>query len=101
MKLAIVQFSMAENVDQNLGRAGELVGEAARRGAELVLLPELFASRYFPRTTDKRGFALAEPSEQSRALHAMRLLARSAGVVLPVSYFERAGDRYFNSVAVF
>ena len=101
MKLAVLQFAMSENVDTNLGRAGELVAKAAAGGAELVLLPELFASRYFPRTTDKRGFALAEPTEHSRALHAMQLLAQSEGVVLPVSYFERDGERYFNSVMVY
>lgn len=100
-RVAVVQFSMGDDVDANIGRASEWVAEAAAKGANIVLLPELFASRYFPRTTDRAGMALAEPTETSRPVQAMRLLARTHGVVLPVSYFERAGDRYFNSLIVF
>jgi N-carbamoylputrescine amidase len=101
-RVAVIQFAMGENVDENIGRAGELVAEAAARGANLVLLPELFASRYFPAApVNQAAFELAEPAERSRAVQAMRLLARTHGVVLPVSYFERDGDRFYNSMLLF
>ncbi len=98
--VAVVQLALGDDVDRNLGRAGEQVAEAAARGAQVVLLPELFASRYFPRVTDDAAFALAEPAERSRVVEAMRLLARVHELVIPVSYFERAGQRCYNSVLV-
>jgi N-carbamoylputrescine amidase len=101
VRVAGVQMATSEVVDENIGRAGELVARAAEAGAQIVLLPELFASRYFPQQTRAESFALAAPPEQSRAVQAMRVLARTHEVVLPVSYFERDGDRYFNSVIVF
>jgi N-carbamoylputrescine amidase len=100
-QLAVVQFSMGDDVDANIGRASQLVAEAAARGAQIVLLPELFASRYFPRETEAASFELAEPTEQSRVVQAMRLLAATYKLVIPVSYFERDEDRFYNSVVVF
>jgi N-carbamoylputrescine amidase len=101
IQLAVVQLSMGDDVDANIGRASQLVAEAAARGAQIVLLPELFASRYFPRETAAASFELAEPTEQSRVVQAMRLLAATYKLVIPVSYFERDGDRFYNSVVVF
>jgi N-carbamoylputrescine amidase len=101
VRVAVVQMAMGDDVDANVGRAGQFVAEAAAQGAQIVLLPELFASRYFPRSPNRASFALASPPEQSRAVQAMRVLARTHQVVLPVSYFERDGERYFNSLIVF
>jgi N-carbamoylputrescine amidase len=101
IRVAVVQMAMGDDVDQNIGRAGQFVADAAARGAQIVLLPELFASRYFPRVTDAQSFALADAPERSRAVQALRVLARTHAVVLPVSYFERDGERYFNSLIVF
>ena len=101
IQVAGVQFAMGDDIVANVGRAGALVAEAAARGAHIVLLPELFASRYFPRAPRQEHFALAHAPEQSLAVQAMRVLARTHQVVLPVSYFERDGSRYFNSVIVF
>ena len=101
IKVAGIQCAMTDDIAANVGRAGELVAQAAARGAQVVLLPELFASRYFPRAPSQEHFALAQAPEQSLAVQAMRVLARVHQVVLPVSYFERDGQRYFNSVIVF
>lgn len=107
IKLAVVQMAMSERVDENIGRAGELLGKAALAGANVILLPELFAGPYFPRQMLEKDFALAEPRNKSRVIEAMRVLARTHGVVLPVSYFEREVaakpgdlDRYFNTLAM-
>jgi N-carbamoylputrescine amidase len=101
MKVAVLQLALGGDVDANVARASELVAEAAGRGAQLALLPELFASRYFPRTIGREAFALAEAPASSRAVQTMRLLARAYEIVLPVSYFERDGEQYYNSVVVF
>jgi N-carbamoylputrescine amidase len=102
VKIAAIQLALGDDVDANIGRAGEFVAEAAARGAQLALLPELFASRYFPAVPDlaQAAFALAEPHDKSRPVQAMRVLARTYGIVLPVSYFERDGERCYNSLAV-
>jgi N-carbamoylputrescine amidase len=99
--IAVIQLAVGDDVDANIGRAGELVAAAADQGANIALLPELFASRYFPRAPEQASFALAEATERSRAVQAMRLLARTHALVLPVSYFERDGDRFYNSIVVF
>ena len=101
IKLAVVQLAMSEDEHENIGRAGERVAEAAAQGANIVLLPELFAGRYFPARPDRASFALSAPPEQCAAVQAMRVLAATHGVVLPVSYFERDGNRFYNSMIVF
>jgi N-carbamoylputrescine amidase len=103
VKVAAIQLALGDDVDANIGRAGELVAEAAARGAQLALLPELFASRYFPARPERAqaAMALAEPHERSRPVQAMRVLARTHGIVLPVSYFERDGASCYNSLVVF
>jgi N-carbamoylputrescine amidase len=103
VKVAVIQLALGEDVDENIGRAGELVAQAAASGAQIALLPELFASRYFPATPERaaEAFALAEPFARSRPVQAMRVLARTHAIVLPVSYFERDGARCYNSLVVF
>jgi N-carbamoylputrescine amidase len=101
VKVAVAQLAVGEDVHANIGRAAELVAQAAERGAQLVLLPELFASRYFPRTPDVQSSVQAQPPERSPEVQALRLLSRTYEVVLPVSYFERERERFFNSVIVF
>ena len=100
-RVAVIQMAMGEDVHENVGRAGQLVAEAAKQGAQLALLPELFSSLYFPARPDPSHFRLASPPERDEAVQAMRVLAATHAMVLPVSYFERDGERYYNSVIVF
>jgi len=101
VRVAALQLAMGDDTNENIGRAGQLVAEAAAQGAQIALLPELFASRYFPARPDPSAFALAAPPERSPAVQAMRVLAATHELVLPVSYFERDGDRFYNSLIVF
>jgi N-carbamoylputrescine amidase len=98
--LAIAQLSMVEDVAVNIRRACELVREAHAQGAQVVLLPELFATPYFPREMDRRFFDLAHTQDEDPSLRALAPLAQELSVVLPVSFFERAGDACFNSLVV-
>ncbi len=98
--VGVAQLRMAEDARINLDRACRLVREAAGRGARVVLLPELFQHRYFPRRKSRKPFALAGGAKQSRAVRVLSRLASELKVVLPVSFFEKRGDRYYNSVAV-
>lgn len=98
--LGVAQFSMVEAPERNIARACEMVREAHARGAQVILLPELFSGHYFPQEKAQRFFAWAHPPEQDPALRALSELAAELSVVIPVSFFERAGDNYYNSVVV-
>jgi N-carbamoylputrescine amidase len=98
--LAAAQFACGRDIGENLATAERLVREAAGRGAQIVLLQELFATPYFCITQDTRHFALAGPAEGHPVIERFSRLAGELGVVLPVSFFERAGQACFNSVAI-
>jgi N-carbamoylputrescine amidase len=94
---AATQFASGAD---NLARAGRLVREAAAEGAQVILIQELFASLYFCQDQEAQHFALAQPFEGNPLVLAMARLAKELNVVLPVSFFERAGQAHFNSLAM-
>jgi N-carbamoylputrescine amidase len=98
--LAATQFACSWDIEANLASAERLVREAARAGAQVILPQELFETPYFCIEQDVRHFALATPLRENRAVRRFSALAAELGVVLPVSFFERANRAYFNSVAI-
>lgn len=78
----------------------ELVREAADRGADVVLLQELFQTHYFCREQRAEHLGLARPLDGNPTISRFAGLARELGVVIPLSFFERAGQARFNSLAV-
>lgn len=100
LTVATVQFACSWDLRANLDTAERLVRQAAAAGARLILLPELFATPYFCIEQDHRHLALAEPYAGSPLLSRFADLAGELGVVLPLSWFERAGNAYFNSLTV-
>ena len=98
--VAATQMACGWDRDQNVADAERLVREAAGRGARIVLLQELFETPYFCKDQNRRYFHLAQPFEGNPLLARMSRLAAELQVVLPVSFFERANNAYFNSLAV-
>lgn len=98
--LAATQFACTWDLPANADTAERLVRQAAGQGAEVILVQELFATPYFCITEDPRHFALAASAEDHPLVARFADLARELGVVLPVSFFERAGEAHFNSVAM-
>src|SRR5688572_27558796 len=98
--VAATQFSCDWDVGANIAKAERAVREAAKRDAQIILLPELFETPYFCIEQDVRHLSLAEPLEQNRAVRHFQEIARELQVVLPVSFFERAGRAYYNSIAI-
>jgi len=98
--VAATQMSCDWNVAGNIAKAEQLVREAAARGAQIILLPELFEAPYFCIEQDNRHLNLASVLEENRAVRHFSTVARELGVVLPISFFERAGQVFFNSIAI-
>ncbi len=98
--LAATQFACGPDAAANLDRAEALVRRAAARGAGIVLLQELFETPYFCKDQLAAHFALARPAPADPVIARFAALARELGVVLPVSFFERANNAHFNSVMV-
>jgi N-carbamoylputrescine amidase len=98
--LAATQFACSTNAAQNLDRAERLVREAAEKGAQVVLLQELFETPYFCKDHLASHFDLARPIAGSPVVQRFQALARELEVALPLSVFERANNAYFNSLAM-
>jgi N-carbamoylputrescine amidase len=100
LTVAAVQALFTDELEADVARVAALVEEAAERGAQVVLPPELFQGHYFCKTEDEAHFARAFSMERHPAVLAMREAARRLGVVIPTSYFERDGQHFYNSLAL-
>ena len=98
--LATLQMACGWDAAANIATAERLVREAAARGARIILLPELFETPYFCIEQDARHLRLARTVEDNPAVRHFSGIARELGVVLPISFFERAGPAYFNSIVI-
>ena len=98
--IAATQFACSWDLPANADRAEAVVRQAALQGAQVILVQELFAAPYFCITQRAEYFALARPLQGHPLIARFAALARELGVVLPCSYFERAGQVFFNSVAM-
>ena len=98
--LSATQMACNWDVAENVNRAEKLIREAAKQGAHIVLIQELFETPYFPIDQDTRHLELARPLDNHPTITRMARLARELGVVLPVSFFERANRAFFNSQAM-
>ena len=94
------QMACSWDLDSNLDCAEHLVRSAAGQGGQIILLQELFAAPYFCSELNDRHFELAQNFAASSLLKRFADLARELSVVLPISYFERDGDKYYNSLSV-
>ncbi len=100
MKVATLQFSMNKDFGRNVDRAERMVRNAAVTGANVIVLPELFESRYFCQTASPSFFAWAETVEESFIVSKFSELAGELGVVIPIPFFEKKDNEYYNSCAV-
>jgi N-carbamoylputrescine amidase len=99
-RVGLIQMSCGPDPDANLGKAAERIREAARQGAEVVCLPELFRAQYFCQREDIRLFDLAEPIP-GPSTDRLGAVAREEQVVVVASVFERrAPGLYHNTAAI-
>ncbi|MDD2450164.1 MAG: N-carbamoylputrescine amidase [Sulfurimonas sp.] len=100
IKVSAIQMQMSEDRDANVNKAEKLVREASKNGAKIILLPELFESLYFCKDMDEKYFSLASGLKDNSLIERFATLAQELGIVLLVSYFEKSGEEYFNSLVV-
>lgn len=98
--VAAAQFSMTWDRAANVAKAKEMVRRAAGQGANIVLLPELFETPYFCQDQSAKHLELARSFEDNPLIAEFAALAKDLGVALPLSFFERARNVYFNSLAM-
>jgi len=100
VKVATTQFASTNTYEGNIKKADDLIKKAAKEGANIILLEELFEGNYFCQIEDYKNFDLAEEYEESKTLNHFVELARKYHVVLPISFFEREGNNFYNSLCV-
>lgn len=98
--VAALQLAFSADMERNIANVSQLVREAAARGAQVILPPELFEGEYFCRVEDEGLFANAKPVAEHRAVQAMRALAADLKVHIPTSFFEADGPHHYNSLAM-
>lgn len=100
IKVAATQMECTWNRRETLERADRLVREAADSGANIILLQELFETPYFCQLQKFEYMKLATTVEENPAIRHFKQVAEELQVVLPISFFERAGNTAFNSIAL-
>ncbi len=101
LTVAALQLELSrEDEGANIAAVSDLVADAAGKGAQVVLPPELFSGSYFCREEKDEFFALARPTAEHPSVIAMQKLAKQLGVAIPTSFFERDGHHYYNTLAM-
>ncbi|MBR0033534.1 MAG: N-carbamoylputrescine amidase [Bacilli bacterium] len=100
IKVAITQMSCSNDYQKNIAKAEDLVQKCAKNGANVVLIQELFSNLYFCQVEDYDKFALAEEADNSYLIKHFQEVAKKYNVVLPISFFEKSGPNYFNSLVM-
>jgi N-carbamoylputrescine amidase len=98
--VAALQLPLAGSEAENIEAVSDLVSQAADKGAQIILPPELFSGPYFCKTQEERHFALARPTMDHPSVRAMAKLAKQLGVAIPTSFFERDGSHFYNTLAM-
>ena len=98
--VAATQFACSDNREENLATAERLIRSAAAQGANIILIQELFETHYFCKDHSPENFSIARTMEESPAVSRFQALAKELNVVLPASVYEKAGNAFYNSVAV-
>src|SRR5260370_1740844 len=99
-KIARIQMRCGPEPEENFKRAIQFIRDAAKQGAQIVCLPELFRSQYFCQTKDHKNFDLAE-AVPGKSTSVLGELARELGIVIIASLFEkRSAGVYHNTAAI-
>jgi len=97
---AATQMACSKNSKDNIDKAVNIIESAAKKGANVVLIQELFETQYFCKDQKEELFELAKPFEDNPTIQLMSKVANDNNVVLPISFFEKANKAHFNTIAM-
>ena len=100
LHIGVVQFACSDTIEENIATAYRLVKQAAAKGARIILVQELFSGHYFCQEQNSEHFSRAHALNDDPAVRALSALAKELGVVIPISFFEKAGQVFYNTVAI-
>ncbi len=100
IQVAAIQCALGGELASNVARVIDFTRQAAAKGANVILPPELFEGIYFCQKESDEYFAWAKPLENHPTITAFQKLAKELGVVIPVSFFEKDGPHFYNSIAM-
>lgn len=100
VKVAATQMSCEDSVAKNIAKADRFVREAVEKGANIVLLQELFETYYFCQTEKEIYYSYATTVDKNPAIEHFKALAKELSVVLPISFYEKKNNARFNSIAI-
>ena len=98
--VAAIQYAIPETREKSIEQAESLVREAAAKGANVILLPELFETPYFCQERRYEHYSLALPTNENPAVKRFIEVSKELGIVMPISFYERNNNNYYNSVAM-
>ena len=93
-------MQMTSDVNENIAKADKLVREAARKGANIVLLPELFERPYFCQERRYDYYEYATPLSDNPAVNHFKKVAAELGIVMPISFYEKDETVLYNTIAM-
>lgn len=98
--VAVLQICCEDSSSANIAKVGDMARRAARDGAQIILPPELFERPYFCKTQRAEFYEFATTAEENPAVREMQKLSAELRLVIPTSFYERAGNVRFNSLAL-
>ena len=100
VKVAATQMSISWDIESNIKKADSMIENCAKDGVNIVLLQELFLTPYFCQKEKYEYFELATEYKNNKYLAHFQEMAKKYNVVLPISFFERSGNNFYNSLAM-
>ncbi|BCN29483.1 N-carbamoylputrescine amidase [Anaeromicropila herbilytica] len=100
VKVAATQMSCSNQIDENIAKADLLVREAAAKGAQIILIQELFETLYFCQKEKPEYYNYATEVEENKAIEHFRKVAKELEIVLPISFYEKKNNARYNALAV-
>ncbi|MFZ7120839.1 MAG: N-carbamoylputrescine amidase [Eubacteriaceae bacterium] len=100
IKVATIQMSCTSNIQENINKADSLVRQGAAKGAQIILLQELFETLYFCQKEKPEYYSYATSVENNKAVCHFKKVARELSIVIPISFYEKKNNALYNSIAV-
>lgn len=100
VKVSAIQAQISDHLKDNIDKMTHFCIRAAEEGAQVILLPELFEGPYFCKEEKDDFFDWAHPVENHPTIRHFQSIARKLKAVIPISFFEKEGPHYYNSLAM-